>query len=93
MSIQLDEFKTRQRAVWGSGQYGTVSERISEVGELVVERAGIQPEMGVLDVACGTGNATIPATRAGADVTGLDLVPKLIEEGKAKAEGAGLEIE
>jgi 2-polyprenyl-3-methyl-5-hydroxy-6-metoxy-1,4-benzoquinol methylase len=49
--------------------------------------------MAVLDVACGTGNATIPAARAGANVTGLDLVPRLIEEGKAKAEAAGLEIE
>jgi ubiquinone/menaquinone biosynthesis C-methylase UbiE len=93
MSIQLDEFKSRQRAVWGSGEYGALSERISEVGELVVDRAGIQPGKTVLDVACGTGNATIPAARAGANVTGLDLVPKLIEEGKAKADAAGLEID
>src|SRR5262249_21323097 len=55
MSIQLDEFKTRQRAVWGSGQYGAVSVRISEVGERVVDRAEIQSGMTVLDVACGTG--------------------------------------
>jgi ubiquinone/menaquinone biosynthesis C-methylase UbiE len=93
MTIQLDEFKTRQRGVWGSGDYGAVSERISEVGELVVERAGVTPQMTVLDVACGAGNATIPAARAGARVTGLDLVPKLLEEGKGKARAEGLDIE
>ena len=48
--------------------------------------------MSVLDVACGTGNATIAAARAGAQVTGLDLVPKLLDEGRAKAEAADMEI-
>lgn len=59
----------------------------------VADRAAIEPGMTVLDVACGAGNATIPAARAGARVTGLDLVPKLLENGRAKAEAAGLEIE
>jgi SAM-dependent methyltransferase len=31
--------------------------------------------------------------RAGARVTGLDLVPKLLDQGRAKAEAAGLDIE
>lgn len=93
MAVQLDEFKTRQRAVWGAGDYGNVSERITDVGERVVERAEIEPGMSVLDVACGTGNAAIPAARGGARVTALDLVPKLLDEGRAKAEAEGLEIE
>ena len=93
MSLQLDEFKTRQRAVWDAGDYASLSEYIADVGELVVARAGIEPGMSVLDVACGTGNAARPAARAGAGVTGLDLVPKLLEQGRAKAEAEGLEIE
>ncbi len=93
MTIQLDEFKTRQRAVWEAGDYATLSEHIADVGELVVARAGVEPGMSVLDVACGTGNAARPAARAGARVTGLDLVPKLLEQGRAKAEEDGLEIE
>jgi SAM-dependent methyltransferase len=93
MAVQLDEFKTRQRAIWEAGDYATLSERIADVGELVVARAGIEPGMSVLDVACGAGNATIPAARAGARVTGIDLVPKLLEQGRAKAQAAGLEIE
>ncbi|HVS66374.1 MAG TPA: class I SAM-dependent methyltransferase [Thermoanaerobaculia bacterium] len=93
MAVQLDEFKTRQRAVWDAGDYGTLSQHIAEVGELVVARAGIEPGMRVLDVACGTGNAAIPAARAAARVTGLDLVPKLLEEGRATADAAGVEVE
>lgn len=91
--LQLDEFKTRQRAVWDAGEYSALSPFIAEVGELVVARAGIKQGMKVLDVACGTGNAARPAARAGAVVTGLDLVPKLLDAGRAKAAAEGLEIE
>lgn len=91
--LQLDEFKTRQRAVWDAGAYDELSPHIADVGELVVARARIEPGMRVLDVACGTGNAARPAARAGARVTGLDLTPKLLAAGRAKAEAAGLAIE
>lgn len=92
MAAQLDEFKTRQRAVWDAGDYATLSEYIADIGERVAERAEIEPGMGVLDVACGAGNATLPAARATGRVTGLDLVPKLLEQGRAKAEAEGLQV-
>ena len=82
MSLQLDEFKTRQRAVWDAGEYSMLSPYIAEVGELVVALSGITAGMDVLDVACGTGNAARPAARAGARVVGLDLTPKLLEAGR-----------
>jgi ubiquinone/menaquinone biosynthesis C-methylase UbiE len=88
----MEEYKERQRATWASGDYATLSDHIAGMGELVVERVGVEAGMDVLDVACGTGNAARPAARAGARVTGLDLVPRLLEEGRAKAEGLGLEI-
>jgi SAM-dependent methyltransferase len=92
-NLQLDEFKTRQRALWDAGDYAQLSPYIADVGELVVARAGIAAGMTVLDVACGTGNAARPAARAGARVTGLDLTPKLLEAGRTKARAEGLEIE
>ena len=49
--------------------------------------------MDVLDVACGTGNATYPAARAGARVTGLDFQPDLLALAREKASAAGVEIE
>ena len=92
-SPQLDEFKTRQRAVWSAGEYQELSRYIADVGELVAARAGITRGMSVLDVACGTGNAVWPAARTGAQVTGLDLTPKLLEVARAKARAEGLDIE
>jgi ubiquinone/menaquinone biosynthesis C-methylase UbiE len=89
----LGEFLQRQRDIWAAGDYATLSELISGVGERTVERAGVRPGMSVLDVACGAGNVALPAARAGAQATGLDLVPELLEAAQSKADAAGLQIE
>jgi ubiquinone/menaquinone biosynthesis C-methylase UbiE len=81
------------KTMWGLGNYAAVAERISEAGEVIVERAGIEPGMNVLDVACGTGNATIPAARAGARVTGLDFAPALLEIARERCADAMVEID
>ncbi len=79
--------------MWGSGNYAAVAERITKTGELVVERAGVEPGMDVLDVACGTGNATIPAAKAGARVTGLDFSPVMLEIARERSADAMVEID
>jgi SAM-dependent methyltransferase len=93
MDVVLDEFKQTQRAMWAAGDYPTLSDQIAGVGELLVERSDIGPGLRVLDVACGAGNAALPAARSGAEVTGLDLVPALLEAGRTKAAAAGLEVD
>jgi SAM-dependent methyltransferase len=93
MTSTLDEFKQRQRVMWAAGDYATLSEHIAHVGEHLVERVGVEAGTRVLDVACGTGNAAIPAARAGAVVKGLDLVPELLEGGRRKAAEAGVTVE
>jgi SAM-dependent methyltransferase len=81
------------KKMWGSGNYAAVAERIAQSGELVVERAGVEPGMDLLDVACGTGNASIPAAHAGARVTGLDFSPELLEIARERAADAMVEID
>jgi ubiquinone/menaquinone biosynthesis C-methylase UbiE len=81
------------KTMWGSGNYAAVAERITEAGEIVVERAGVEPGMDVLDVACGTGNATIPAAKAGARVTGLDFSPAMLEIARERSADAMVEID
>jgi SAM-dependent methyltransferase len=81
------------KTMWGSGNYAAVAERIGEAGETVVERAGVEPGMDLLDVACGTGNATIPAAKAGARVTGLDFAPALLEIARERSSDAMVEID
>jgi SAM-dependent methyltransferase len=81
------------KTMWGSGNYAAVAERITQTGELVVDRAGVEAGMDVLDVACGTGNASIPAAKAGARVTGLDLSPELLEIARERSADAMVEID
>jgi ubiquinone/menaquinone biosynthesis C-methylase UbiE len=81
------------KTMWGTGNYAAVAEGITRAGDLVVERAGVEPGMDVLDVACGTGNASIPAARAGARVTGLDFAPALLEIARERSADAMVEID
>src|SRR5215217_5674611 len=81
------------KTMWGSGDYVAVAARISDVGELVVERSGAAPGMELLDVACGAGNATVPAARDGARVTGLDFSPDLLAVARERAADAMVEVD
>jgi SAM-dependent methyltransferase len=88
----FSEIKQRQKAMWALGDYPTIAEQIASAGEKAVEAAAISSGKTVLDVACGSGNATIPAAKAGAEVTGLDLTPELLEAAESRAAEAGVEI-
>jgi SAM-dependent methyltransferase len=92
-TLDVDGLKDRQRAMWSAGQYDLIAQRIAGVGETVVAAAAIEPGMTVLDVATGTGNAAIPAAKAGGQVTGLDLTPELFEAARGHAEEAGVTID
>ncbi len=93
MSIDVAGFKEGQKAMWTAGEYAEVAQRIVAVGEYVAERAGAGPGIALLDVATGTGNVSVPAARAGAKVTGLDLTPKLLSQQRERAAAAGVEVE
>lgn len=79
--------------MWGTGDYRAVAEKVTSIGDVLVSRAAIEPGMEVLDVACGTGNAAIPAAKQGARVTGLDLSPGLIAIARERSTEAGVDVE
>ena len=88
------ELKARHRKMWALGDYPEMVETfLLPLGPRLVEAAGIGPGMHVLDVAAGTGNASIPAAEAGASVTASDLTPELFDAGRERAESAGVELE
>jgi SAM-dependent methyltransferase len=95
MSTTVDTrpLKEAHRKTWASGDYSRVAERVTDVGERVVERAAIRAGADVLDVAAGTGNAAIGAAQAGARVIASDLTPELFDTGRRRAAQAGVEIE
>jgi SAM-dependent methyltransferase len=92
---QLTTLKSDARATWATGDYDAMmrQERLYGVGERLVERVGVGPGTRVLDVACGTGNAAIPAARTGAQVTGVDLTPEMLDVARSRARDAGVDIE
>jgi SAM-dependent methyltransferase len=88
----LAAVKARQQKMWASGNYAAVAARIVPMAEHLAEAAGLRPGDRVLDVATGSGNAALAAARHGAEVTGVDYVPGLLERGRARAAAEGLEI-
>ena len=93
-STSDSELKGRHRKMWATGDYPQMVEAwLLPLGPRLVEACGIGPGMRVLDVAAGTGNASIPAAGTGASVTASDLTPELLDAGRARAEADGLELE
>jgi SAM-dependent methyltransferase len=96
MSSTVDDLqlKARHRAMWASGDYPSMVETfLLPLGPRLVHACGIGAGMKVLDVAAGTGNASLVAAQVGADVTASDLTPELLEAGRARAEAEGLTLE
>jgi SAM-dependent methyltransferase len=80
--------------MWASGDYASMVETfLLPLGPELVEACGITAGMRVLDVAAGTGNASIPAAKTGAEVTASDLTPELFDAGRRRAEAEGVELE
>lgn len=85
--------KAKHRIVWALGDYSAVArEVIPELGRVLVAESGVGPGDRVLDVAAGTGNASIEAARAGASVVASDLTPELLEIGRQDAARQGVEL-
>lgn len=91
--MAFEELKQKQSVVWGTGPYQNITETITDIHERVIDR--LEPEPGVkwLDLACGTGAVAERAAERGADVTGVDLAPALIETAQERARERGLDID
>lgn len=81
------EFKGRQREMWSS--FAPTATLTTPVAAHLVEFAGVGPGEKVLDVGCGTGVVAITAARRGANVSGLDLTPELLEHARDNEKIAG----
>jgi SAM-dependent methyltransferase len=92
-SMPFEELKQRHSVVWGAGPYQGITETITDIHRVVMERLDPQPGQRLLDVACGTGAVAELAAEAGADVVGVDIAPALIEQAKERANARNLEID
>jgi SAM-dependent methyltransferase len=96
MSTQaaVPDLKARHRAMWASGDYPRMVETwLLPIGRRLADVIPVTEGTRVLDVAAGTGNASIPVAARGAKVTASDLVPELLDVGRRRAEEAGVELD
>jgi SAM-dependent methyltransferase len=92
VSPDFTQLKSRMKAAWMAGDFGQIANFISGESEKFVARIDLKPDDRVLDVACGTGNSAIPAAKAGAKVTGIDIATNLLEQAKKRAAAEHLDI-
>lgn len=91
--MAFEELKQRQSAMWGSAPFEKVADEIANIHDHLVAELAPQPGEQWLDVGTGTGGVAVRAARAGANVTGSDLSPVLIQTAKRLAKEEGLEID
>jgi ubiquinone/menaquinone biosynthesis C-methylase UbiE len=83
----------RRRAAWSHGEFQRIASAHTAVGALLCQSADVRPGQRVLDVAAGTGNASLAAAARGADVIATDFVPELLEVAERRANVEGLPLQ
>jgi ubiquinone/menaquinone biosynthesis C-methylase UbiE len=91
MTEQRYELESAVRQVWSTGRYPSLAPNLLPAVARLVNAANVTSGDRVLDVGCGTGNASIAAGRAGGDVSGLDVTRSMLDEARENAAVAGLE--
>jgi len=91
--MAFQELKDRQSFVWGNAPFEEVATGLADVHDAIVAAVGPAEGKQWLEVACGTGELAQRAARTGAEVTGVDFAPVLVETAKRQAAEAGLDID
>ncbi|RDI75335.1 Methyltransferase domain [Gaiella occulta] len=90
--MAFEQLKQRHAEVWSSAPFENIAETIADTHDELAERLGPRPGERWLDLACGAGDVAFRAARGGAEVTGSDLAPALVEAARRRAAEAGLDI-
>ncbi len=87
----IETVKSRMKDVWNSGDYGKFATYMEPGAIEILNEWKIAPGKKLLDVACGAGQISIPASRAGVRVTGVDIAPNWVATARARAASEGLD--
>jgi SAM-dependent methyltransferase len=78
---------------WDLGSYEFVAAQLLPAARAVIDDLDPQPGERVVDVGCGTGNASLLAAARGARVLGIDPSPRLLEVARRAAESQAADVE
>jgi SAM-dependent methyltransferase len=87
----LSHSKPAQKVGWA--HFAPLEAFTTAVAAQLVKHAKVRTGQRLLDVGCGTGVVAVTAARLGANVTGLDLTPALLERARENAEIANVAVD
>ena len=86
----LAQIKAYTKAAWMAGDYPSFASYLEPGAREMLAGWAIPSGCRLLDVACGAGQVSLPAARAGVKITGVDIATNLIQKAKAQAASEGL---
>jgi ubiquinone/menaquinone biosynthesis C-methylase UbiE len=93
LTPDIDTIKTRMKATWMAGDYGTFAKYMEPGAQEILKEWQLQPGSSLLDVGCGAGQLAILAARVGVNVTGVDIATNSLEQARAKAKKEGFNVQ
>jgi SAM-dependent methyltransferase len=91
--VDAEAIKQRQLRMWGMGDYSVLSRQLAPAAVELCDACAVSAGQEVLDVAAGNGNFAVACASEGASVVASDLVPRMVELGRARTEEEGYEVE
>lgn len=92
MNEIFDQMKQKSQATWSSGDYSMIGVVFVPVSEQLCESIELHAGQKVLDVATGTGNTALAASRRYCEVTGIDFVASWLERARERASAEKLPV-
>jgi ubiquinone/menaquinone biosynthesis C-methylase UbiE len=89
----LEKIKAQARKGWSMGEYSGLSHVLRPAAYALCDACAVSAGQEVLDVAAGDGNFAVACAEEGASVVASDLAPGMVEQGRARTEAEGCDIE
>src|SRR5262249_37716124 len=80
-------------ASWGGARHDQIVPYYAPIYDDLVAQLAPRPGERLLDVATGTGEVAFRAARTGAEVTGLDITPELLDVARSKADAHAIRFD
>ena len=91
--VDVEAIKQGARVGWGKGDYSGLAEMLAPAAQELCDACAVGAGQEVLDVAAGNGNFALACAFEGASVVASDIAPGMVEQGRARTEAEGYDVE